>query len=760
MYTLGHAAVAVASMTALSLALGVPTSYAQGQSTCAGVVLDSADSVISNATVEIRGRGLVSRIRTNAEGRFVIPCDRLSTPQTLLVFAPGFAARTVMVSSGETGEAIEIHLQPAAVLERIVVNSNSDALSASATTHLLANDIERSGAITLDDVLRQATGFSLFRRSGSLTANPTSQGVSLRGVGANGASRALVLLDGVPLNNPFGSWVYWNRVPRESVANVSIVDGPASDSYGGGALGGVINIETKQLEQPAFDAEASWGNKDSPSGSAVAGFRLHNIGVMAAIQGLRTDGYLLVPKEQRGSVDIPAGTADISGSLTVSHSLRDGGRAFLRWNSFGESRRNGTPLQVNDTRISATDAGFDRATSIGDLSVRAFGSSEVFNQNFSSVFLDRNSESLTNRQRNPSQQIGAALQWHRLFGERHIVSAGIEGRDVRGHSAEITFATSRVTAHVDAGGRQKTFGLFGQDSMIAGKWTLGLGGRFDQWTNTDGFSNRIPVSGPSSFIEFRDVSEGAFSPRISVSRQFGSNVWLRISGYRAFRAPTLNELYRNFRVGNVVTNANANLHAERLTGGEAGLNFHKFSERLIVRGNFFWSRIDDPVANVTLNSTPSLITRQRQNLGAIRARGLELIGEFRGTNHLNLSAEYLLTDSTVLHFPTNAALEGLLVPQVPRHQFNFQLSFQQKSWTAALQGRFVGTQYDDDQNLLPLAPFFTLDAEASRRLSKSVDLFVAAQNLTNTRYQVARTPVVNLGPPILARIGVRVHIRD
>jgi outer membrane receptor protein involved in Fe transport len=139
---------------------------------------------------------------------------------------------------------------------------------------------------------------------------------------------------------------------------------------------------------------------------------------------------------------------------------------------------------------------------------------------------------------------------------------------------------------------------------------------------------------------------------------------------------------------------------------------------------------------------------------------LEATVEFRATNHVNLSAEYLLTDSTVLRFPTNAALEGLLVPQVPCHQFNFQLSFLQKGWTAALQGRFVGVQYDDDQNLLPLARFFTLDAEASRRLSKSVDLFVAVQNATNTRYQVARTPVVNLGPPGLARVGLRVHICD
>src|SRR5262245_57994094 len=64
-------------------------------------------------------------------------------------------------------------------------------------------DLEAAAAPTLDDSLRLMPGFTLFRRTGSRMANPTTQGVSLRGLGPSGASRALVLADGLPLNDPF-----------------------------------------------------------------------------------------------------------------------------------------------------------------------------------------------------------------------------------------------------------------------------------------------------------------------------------------------------------------------------------------------------------------------------------------------------------------------------------------------------------------------------------------------------------------------------
>jgi outer membrane receptor protein involved in Fe transport len=731
----------------------VPALAQQQLNKISGVVFDANGAAIPKASVEFEANGTSVRTATDDSGNFTV----LSTESygTLSVSSPGF--NTLKIEVSKPNGPLRIRLDPAAVMERIVVTAEDERIPSTPTSQfaLSQKEINLSGALTIDDVLRQAPGFSLFRRSGSLTANPTSQGVSLRGVGANGASRALVLVDGVPLNSPFGGWVYWNRLPRVSIEDVQVYNGGTSDLYGSGALGGVINIRSSTVPATFFDVEASAGNQATAATSFSGGKSWGKWGVLFSGQALRTGGYVLVPENQRGLVDTPAGTSDLAGSLTVSRTLGSEGHAFARLSSFGESRRNGTPVQLNDTRIWSIDLGTDWS----DFSIRLYGSGENFNQNFSAVAADRDSESLTNRQRNPSQQAGFAFQWRRGFGDHHSIAAGVEGRDVRGHSAETTFNNARVTAFVDAGGRQRSLGVFAADLVRGRSWLLSFGARFDRWLNSRGFSNRTPVTGASSLNAFEDRSETAFSPRVSFLKRFDGGFSFSASVYRAFRTPTLNELYRNFRVGNVVTNANAGLKAERLTGGEAGAGLQKFRDRLFVRGNFFWSEIDDSIANVTLSTTPALITRQRLNLGAIRARGVELAAIAKFARHWEVAGEYLLTDSAVVRFPANRSLEGLLVPQVPRHQFNFQVTYANAEWLVGTQGRFVGRQFDDDQNTLPLQRFFTLDAEVSRAVLERVRIFAAFQNLTGSRYQISSTPVFTVGPPVLFRLGARFSLR-
>ena len=739
--------------------LVVTTAVAQQQLTkISGVVADANGAAVANASVDFEANGNSIHTTTDVEGNFTL----LSAQPygTLSISSPGF--NTVTIDVSKTDGPLRIRLEPARVIERILVASDDERIPATPTSQfaLSQKEIALSGALTIDDVLRQTPGFSLFRRSGSLSANPTSQGVSLRGVGANGASRALVLLDGVPLTSPFGGWVYWNRLPRVSIENVQIYNGGTSDLYGSGALGGVINIKSRTTPATFFDMEASAGNKTTGASSFSGGRAFGKWGVLFSGQALHTDGYVLVPEDQRGSVDTAAGTGDLTGSLTVSRTLSSRGSAFVRLNSFGESRLNGTPVQVNDTRIASIDLGTDWGDqTAGDFSARLYGSSENFNQNFSAVALDRESEALTNRQRNPSQQAGLAFEWRRSLGDHQTISAGVEARDVRGHSAETTFNNSRVTAFVDAGGRQRSIGVFGADSWRGRSWVFSGGARFDRWSNNNGFSNRTPVTGAPALNSFSDRTETAFSPRVSFMKRFEHGLSVSAAGYKAFRAPTLNELYRNFRVGNVVTNANAGLRAERLTGGETGIGVQALRDRIFVRSNFFWSEIDDSIANVTLTTTPTLITRQRQNLGTTRARGLELSATMKFARHWEVAGEYLLTDSTVLRFPANQSLEGLRLPQVPRNQFDFQLTYTNAKWLVGAQGRFVGQQFDDDQNTLPLEKFFTLDAQLSRSISEKVRVFIAFQNLTGSRYEISSTPVFTVGPPVLFRAGARFSIR-
>jgi len=724
-----------------------------------GRVLDSTGSGITGAKIEFKSGVAIRLTTTDTEGNFTIP--DVSGSGTLFVRYPGFAPATVELDASRMGDSLRIVLNPAPSAERIQVSGEANDRILPVPTSQYAipkQEIEVSGSLTLDEILRQTPGFTLFRRSGSLFANPTSQGVSLRGVGANGTSRAVVLVDGIPLNDPFGGWIYWNRVPRVNIESVEVFNGGSSDLYGGGALGGVINIQTRPVRKSFASLETSYGNEDTKFLSLAAGV-LRGKWAMAAVgQALRTGGYVIIPQSLRGPIDTPVGAGDLMGSAQVSRQIGEQDRFFVRISTLAESRRNGTPAQTNDTSIPEIDLGLDWTQSIaGSFSLRVYGTKEIFHQGFSAVTTRRNTETLTDLQRSPSGQVGFAGQWRRTFAAKHAVTAGIEAHGVHGNSFERFFNATGPTTISDSGGRQTAFGFFAQDAFhFAPHWMLTVGGRLDTWSNTSGYTYMIPVNtGTRSSSMFPNRRETAFSPRVSLLRTFGGLVSVSASVYRAFRAPSLNELYRGFRVGNVVTIANPALLAERLTGGETGVSLTPWSERVTLRGNVFWSDISNPVTNVTLSTTPTLITRQRQNLGVTRARGVEFSGEAKLPLRMRLAAAYILTDGTVVSAPGTAALVGLRVQQVPKNQFNIQWSYADRNWTAGLQGRFVGLQFDDDRNIFPLNSFFTLDAEVSRRLLPHTQIFFAAQNLTASRYEVARTPILTIGPPVLVRGGFR-----
>ncbi|HJU56053.1 MAG TPA: TonB-dependent receptor [Pyrinomonadaceae bacterium] len=733
-----------------------------------GVVQDQTGAAVERAEVILKSESaIIAESTTDSSGRFRL---EVSTPAaaSLAVRAEGFALYESRLDAIQTNLlGLEIVLAPAPLSERVTVTATRTETrlgeTAASVVSLSQAELETTAAVTLDDALRQVPGFSLFRRSGSRTANPTTQGVSLRGVGASGASRAVVLTDGVPLNDPFGGWVYWGRVPRTNINTVEVLRGGASHLYGSAALGGVVNLITRRPnESPALRLEASYGNQQTADASLFASGRKGNWGAGLAVETFHTDGYIIVDESERGSVDVPAGARNAVARLSVERKISGTGSVFVSANVFGEARSNGTPFQRNRTHIRQLVAGFDwHGARAGAFSARAYGGTQVFDQNFSAVNGDRTFETPTRVQRVPAQSIGASLQWSRTAGARQTLIAGLEAREVRGASDELAFIAGRPSSIIGAGGRERTVGIFFEDIIRATpKLFVTAGARVDRWRNYDALNATRPFSSNvTTTILFPDRTETAFSPHLSVLYKPGENVSLYASMNRAFRQPTLNELYRSFRVGDVLTLANENLRAERLTGGEAGASFNSFGQKLNVRGAFFWTEMTRPVANVTLSVTPALITRQRQNLGRTRSRGLELEWDARLTPSFTVSGGYLFADATVLSFPANVALEGLLIPQVPRHQLTFQARYANPSViTAAVQGRASGAQFDDDQNRFRLDRYFTLDAFASRRLTRKLEAFVAAENIFDQRYTTGLTPVRTIGPPTLARFGFRLFL--
>jgi outer membrane receptor protein involved in Fe transport len=746
--------------------MGFPVLWAQ-QIRVAGAVRDSTGAVIAGAQVSLYSGAFGAHTKTDVAGRFLFP-DVPASEGTITAEARGFSAASQpwKVVSG-SGAELDLVLGPSSVSDQIVVSAARAGMQLSdvpgSTILLSQTDLSSTPALTIDDMLSQVPGFSLFRRSGSRTLNPTSQGVSLRGLGASAASRSLVLEDGIPLLDPFGGWVEWDRIPRTELSDVEIFRGGASDLYGSDAMGGVVQFITRRSQAPALSLETSYGNQRTPDLSVWTGAAVGKWDFGVAADLFRTDGYILVPLSQRGIVDTAANSEHASLDFNVGHELGTDGRVFLRGNLFDESRHNGTPVQTNDTHIGEGAIGIDKRVGSNDLLTgRVYGDVQGYNQNFSSIAANRDSESLTDIQHVPAQELGGAAQWTHVLGRDQTLIGGADLLEVMGASDEQLFTSGTHTQNKVSGGRQRTLGVFGEDIIrIHQKWTVIVGMRFDRWSNLDGellctaFSK--PCNPTLSILPDRDYT--AFSPRVSVLRALTKNVALTASGYRAFRAPTLNELYRSFRQGSTLTLSNPALRSEQLTGGEAGLNLTGLDHKLELRGTFFWSDIVDPDESVTLTTTPALTTRERENLGRTRSRGLELEGVARLTKAIQLSAGFDFTDATVVNYTAsnaNPSLLGLDVPQIPRHQFTWEARYWNPSrLLLSLQGRFVGTQYDDDQNLLPLDRFYTMDLMIGRSLRHRVEAFAAVENLTDNRYMVARTPIVNIGPPVLFRVGLR-----
>ncbi len=469
-----------------------------------------------------------------------------------------WGAPDLPLGTAETEEAVR--LEPVVVSAGRIEQRLRDVPAN--VTVITKQDIQKSAARTVDDLLRQIPGFSLFRRSSTLVNNPPSQGVSLRGIGPSATSRTLVLLDGVPFNDPFGGWVYWSKVPLESIDRIEVTRGGGSGVYGNYALGGVINIVTRRPEARVAQAKLDLGTRNTVDADLLAS---HVMGPWAAsLEGsfFRTDGFKVVREDQRGAVDIDADSSHETFNGRVEYTPSLASSLFLAGSFFHEDRGNGTPLQVNSTEAGYVATGGRLKTSEGsDWQLTLFSHLQSFHNTFTRIFNNRNSEALTNDQDVPSTALGGSLQWTKQPLPQHLATAGIDWRRIEGESDDGLFNSvgTAITDQRNAGGVQNFFGLFAQDIFkVTTRLEVTAALRFDYWRNSNGFrTETVLASGKVTQTDYNTKNETNISPKLAILYRATDELSLRGSFYQAFRAPTLNELYRQFRVQQVVTLGNS-----------------------------------------------------------------------------------------------------------------------------------------------------------------------------------------------------------
>jgi vitamin B12 transporter len=605
-------------------------------------------------------------------------------------------------------------------------------------TILDRNDLDSSASGRMEDVVRSVAGLTSFRRSDSRSSHPTAQGLTARGLGGNAASRFAVEVDGVPQADPFGGWINFVALDPALVDRVVVArGGHGAVRFGPGAVAGTLAIDS--IASIAPRAGIAHGSRDSLSAFANAGAALGHAQLVVGVRHQRGDGFAPIIAADRGPIDraapfdqsaarlrliVPVGGAEIQASLAAFEDERDRGIAYT------------------DNRGRGLDASLRLVGK--DWSLTGYGQQRRFESSFAAVGAGRATVTRSLDQYDvPATSWGARALWTPSL--RNVdLGFGADLRATRGETNErFSFVAGSATRDRRAGAETVTAGLLADARWTSGTVTLGAGVRLDRWTIRDSFLfERTLVGATLTDLPYPD--RDGWQPSLSggIDWRASDALVLRAAAYRGWRLPTINELVRPFRVGPDATAANAALRPEELVGAEIGADWRPV-EPLRLSLTAYANRLDEAVANVTLAQGPGTfpgvgfvsaagVFRQRRNLDAIRAYGVEFDGGWsRGPWSLDASLAW--THARIRASGVEAALEGERPAQVPALQASLSGAWRVGRKLAALAWRHTGAQDENEGDAEPLPSAWTLDAVARWPLTRRVSLDLRAENLFDRR---------------------------
>ncbi len=627
-----------------------------------------------------------------------------------------------------------------------------------ATPAYRSSEIDRGRIVSsasgrIEDVLSSVAGFQQFRRSDSRSANPSAQGVTLRALGGNASSRALVLLDGVPMAHPFFGYIPLSAISPERLESVRITHGGGSGAFGADAVSGTIELSSAGPDRLGpWSASALVNQRGESEMSALAAPRLGAGYAVVSGRWDRGQGFHTTPENQRVPATSRASFDSWSAGLRAVFPLDAQTELQLGSLLFDDHRT--LRFDNADSTSSGQDASL-RLVHRGDWQIDALGYVQA--RDFSNVVISSTRFTKTLDQRaTPSTGLGGKLELRPPVGENLTVRLGSDLRVARGRMEEEAYnaVSGARTAIRTASGKTHDIGFYTEADAEFGDLVLTAGARADRWSVSGGhFTTQDGASALVSSQRFADRSGWQASFRGGTLWRAGGGLSLRAAAYTGLRQPTLNELYRPFVVFPVETRANAQLGNEKLEGFEAGIDYAR-GEMLHLSLTAFDNRLKHAIANVTIGTN----LRERQNVDAIRARGIEAAAGLR-SGAWSLDGSLAWTDAEVRGSGPALALDGKRPAQVPELAASATVTWQPREhWRLAATLRHVGRQFEDDLETDALPAATTLDAYAELPLGRALALVLRGENLTNERV-VTRNQAgsIDLGAPRTLWIGLKLR---
>ncbi len=575
----------------------------------------------------------------------------------------------------------------------------------------------------LEDALANVAGFQQFRRSDSRSSNPSAQGATLRALGGNASSRALVLLDGVPMNDPFFGYIPFSAIAPDRLSSVRVTRGGGSGPFGSGALAGTIELTSAGASELGLVTGQVLANqREDTEMSASIAPQIGNGFAVVSGRWERGAGFFTTPESQR----VPATSRASYDAWSV------GGRLVQQLGPL-EVQLRGLAYEDNRTlRFDGADnmiRGEDlslRVVSRGPWQVDALAYAQW--RNFSSVVISSTRfVRVLDQKDTPAQGQGGKIEVRPPVGEDMLLRLGADYRRGKGRLFEDAYSafSGNLTEERFAGGVNTNLGFYAENDIELGPVTLTGGLRADRYTIRNGYYQAFDGSGAVVRDDsYPDRSDWEVTWRAGAMVQASEVVRLRAAAYTGIRLPTLNELYRPFVVFPVVTNANEALMPEKLEGYEVGVDFDVDSGTQFAI-TVFDNTLKNAIANVTL--APNL--RQRRNLDAVDAFGVEFSSAIQ-RGPWGFQGSLALTDAEVVGTGAAAPLDGNRPPQVPKFSASATASY-----TAGNGMRFAATlrhgsaQFESDQETDVLPAATTVDLFAEVPIAGKLSAVARVENL-------------------------------
>jgi outer membrane receptor protein involved in Fe transport len=694
---------------------------------------------------------------------------------------PAAGARAALATA--TGTAQRTTDEPAAAIgDEIVVSAGRTEQRLSeipVKVDLLTRaEIDRLPAQASDEVLRFVPSFNLQRPESSRVLNLSSQGVSFRGLGGTSASRSLVLVDGVPLNEPFAGWISWSRVPTATIERIEVVPGGAAGAWGNQALGGVIHLITRAPEPATAMIDARAGSRSTVDTTLLGSHVKGPIAFSADAGYYDSDGHSEVPKEIQGPVDTANRSRSRVFDARVEISASDSSLWTIAGSYLDDWREGGNVLSREWLELASLRVGVDHVDRAGgSWQGNLFALDRQSSNTRGSISDDRTEvEPRRNAFDSPSDSVGAGFTWTRpAAADAHHVVAGADALWTDSEVNEDTrWDGERFVERSRSGGRQTLAGAFVQDAVALGERLRLSGGlRVDHWISSDGVFHVTDLTDGDVLFDddLAEKSKTVFSPNLGLRFQADERLGLSAAVFQSFRAPTPNELFKSSPSNRSYLAANSELDPERIDlGFEAGVDFApRPASRIRLAG--FWNEVADAIAEVTVGiagSQPEVIEpcgelrpggvcSQRRNLEKARTKGVEAEAEARLGVAWRLRAAYTWTDARVIESKTDPRFEGLWLRRVPEHQAAAQASWDSpEGFGVSAQLRFHGDRYEDDLNVEVIDDSLVADLRLSYRFRSGLELALDVQNVADAEVEVGRNPdYAELGQPRTLLVGLR-----